>query len=216
MCACYWRGSVRQEFRVGCGLCGTSSAPNCRFISLDCILRCICNTQATSLALTQFPELNATCNPEASEVIHRASHNLGIAMDTPRGLIVPNVKNCQNLSIFDIAAELKRLMALAADGKLGDADLQAGTFSLSNIGAIGGTYASPVIMPPQVAIGALGKMQRVPVFVDGTSDAVTAGYVMNVSWSADHRVVDGATMARFSNLWKQYLEDPISMVADMH
>lgn len=172
--------------------------------------------KATSLALRQFPELNATVDAEATEIIQRGSHNIGIAMDTPRGLIVPNVKNVQDKSLFDVAADMQRLMALAAEGKLGEADLADGTFSLSNIGAIGGTYAAPVLMRPQVAIGALGKMQRVPVFGSSSGDDVVAAHVMNVSWSADHRVVDGATMARFSNLWKAYLEDPLTMVADMH
>jgi 2-oxoisovalerate dehydrogenase E2 component (dihydrolipoyl transacylase) len=81
---------------------------------------------------------------------------------------------------------------------------------LSNIGAIGGTYASPVIFWPQVAIGALGKMQKVPRY---KGDVVVPTHIMQVSWAADHRVVDGATMARFSNDWKRYLEQPYSMLA---
>ena len=80
---------------------------------------------------------------------------------------------------------------------------------MSNIGAIGGTYASPVIFAPQVAIGALGKMQKLPRY---EGDTVVPMHIMQVSWAADHRVVDGATMARFSNLWKRYLETPLSML----
>jgi 2-oxoisovalerate dehydrogenase E2 component (dihydrolipoyl transacylase) len=169
--------------------------------------------KSVSLALGHFPELNASVDPECTEVTVRGSHNIGIAMDTPRGLIVPNIKNVQMLSVFDVASELTRLMGLAREGKLGEEDLSGGTFSLSNIGAIGGTYASPVLMMPQIAIGALGKVQRLPRFDEEGN--VVAQHFMNVSWAADHRVVDGATMARFSNQWKMYLEEPLAMVADM-
>ena len=134
-------------------------------------------------------------------------------MDTSYGLIVPNIKNVESLSIVDIAEELSRIFDLAQRGKLGGSDLKDGTFTLSNIGSIGGTYASPVIMPPEVAIGALGKTRPLPRF-DRDGNVVRAD-IMNVSWSADHRVIDGATMARFSNLWKKYLEDPSAMVFHM-
>lgn len=88
-----------------------------------------------------------------------------------------------------------------------------GTFTLSNIGAIGGTYAKPVLMVPQVAIGALGKMQTLPRFDEDGN--VYAARLMNVSWAADHRVVDGATMARFSNLMKEYVECPTAMLSEL-
>lgn len=181
--------------------------------------------KATSLALNQYPDLNAHIAADASEVTIRGSHNIGVAMDTPRGLIVPNIKDCQARSILEIAQELNRLQGLASQGKLSEDDLAGGTFTLSNIGAIGGTYASPVLFVPQIAIGAIGKMQRVPRFglvtVDGPNgtpvqeEQVVAKHIMRVSWAADHRVVDGATMARFSNQWKAYLEEPMSMVADL-
>ena len=98
-------------------------------------------------------------------------------------------------------------------GKLPSSDLTGGTFSLSNIGSIGGTYAKPVIMPPQVAIGALGKIQKLPRF--DSNDNVIKAHIMNISWSADHRVVDGATMARFSNIMKNYVENPSSMILSL-
>merc|ERR1719394_1654434 len=103
--------------------------------------------------------------------------------------------------------------ALGLAGKLGGAELNGGTFALSNIGSIGGTYAKPVILPPQVAIGALGKVQTLPRF-DAAGQVVKAE-VINVSWSADHRVLDGATVARFSNLMKDYIEHPAKMVLDL-
>uniref|UniRef100_A0A8C7XF31 Dihydrolipoamide acetyltransferase component of pyruvate dehydrogenase complex n=1 Tax=Oryzias sinensis TaxID=183150 RepID=A0A8C7XF31_9TELE len=143
----------------------------------------------------------------------QASHNIGLAMDTSQGLLVPNVKNVQLLSVFEIAQELNRLQALGTAGQLGTAHLSGGTFTLSNIGSIGGTYAKPVILPPEVAIGALGKIQVLPRF--GAGNQVVRAHIMNVSWSADHRVIDGATMCRFSNLWREYLENPAAMVLDL-
>lgn len=170
--------------------------------------------KAVSLALKQYPDLNAAVNSDETEVTIKGAHNIGVAIDSPRGLIVPNIKGVQNLSIFEVAAELNRLIDAAQAGKVSPEDLKGGTFTLSNIGAIGGTYASPIINLPSVAIAALGKTQRVPRFA-GDSDEVVPAHIMNVSWAADHRVVDGANMARFSNQWKAYLEDPMAMLTDM-
>uniref|UniRef100_A0A673AYZ1 Dihydrolipoamide acetyltransferase component of pyruvate dehydrogenase complex n=1 Tax=Sphaeramia orbicularis TaxID=375764 RepID=A0A673AYZ1_9TELE len=169
--------------------------------------------KAASLGLLHFPILNASVDEGCQNITYKASHNVGVAMDTSQGLLVPNVKNVQLLSVFDIAQELNRLQTLGAAGQLGAADLSGGTFTLSNIGSIGGTYAKPVILPPEVAIGALGKIQVLPRF--DPSGQVVRAHIMAVSWSADHRIIDGATMCRFSNLWKDYLENPARMVLDL-
>ncbi|XP_040895540.1 lipoamide acyltransferase component of branched-chain alpha-keto acid dehydrogenase complex, mitochondrial isoform X2 [Toxotes jaculatrix] len=169
--------------------------------------------KAASLSLLHFPILNASVDEACQNITYKASHNIGLAMDTSQGLLVPNVKNVQLLSVFEIAQELNRLQVLGSTGQLGTADLSGGTFTLSNIGSIGGTYAKPVILPPEVAIGALGKIQVLPRF-DGGGQVVPA-HIMKVSWSADHRIIDGATMCRFSNLWREYLENPASMVLDL-
>ena len=181
--------------------------------------------KAASLALQQFPALNATVNADVTEVIQHANHNIGVAMDTPTGLVVPVLRAVQNKSIFEIAQELSSLQERAVNGKLTEKDFQGGTFSLSNIGSIGGTYATPVLVVPQVAIGAIGRMQVLPRFVSKDGKAATAddvangeasavpATIMNVSWSADHRVVDGATVARFSNVWKNFLEQPSTMLS---
>jgi len=169
--------------------------------------------KACSMALMHFPVLNSSYNVEAGTITYKASHNIGLAMDTPMGLLVPNIKSVQQLSVFDIALELSRLHHLGLAGKLSTQDLSGGTFSLSNIGSIGGTYAKPVILPPEVAIGALGKIYTVPRY--SNKGEILPTPVMNVSWSADHRCIDGATMARFSNMWKEYLESPGSMLLDM-
>jgi len=169
--------------------------------------------KAASLALSKFPILNSSLCNDQTEIMYHIDHNIGIAMDTPRGLLVPSIKQCQNKSIFEIAQELTALQQLGAADKLGEEHLKGTTFTLSNIGSIGGTYMSPVITSPQVAIGALGKIQKLPKFDENSQ--VFAVHVMKVSWSGDHRVIDGATMSRFSNVWKQYLENPLLFVGDL-
>ena len=169
--------------------------------------------KAASMALAEFPALNSFVSADETTQTIKSDHNIGLAMDTPRGLLVPIVKNCEQRSVFDIAYEINRLQAMGSQNKLGGEELTGGTFTLSNIGSIGGTYASPVILAPQVAIGALGKIRRVPRF--DAEDNVYAANMMSVSWSADHRVIDGATMARFSNLWKDYLENPEKMLVHL-
>ncbi|XP_055962514.1 lipoamide acyltransferase component of branched-chain alpha-keto acid dehydrogenase complex, mitochondrial isoform X1 [Sorex fumeus] len=169
--------------------------------------------KAASLGLLQFPILNASVDENCQNITYKASHNIGIAMDTEQGLIVPNVKNVQACSVFEIASELNRLQQLGSSGQLGTTELTGGTFTLSNIGSIGGTYAKPVILPPEVAIGAIGSIQTLPRF--NQKGEVFKAQVLNVSWSADHRIIDGATMSRFSNLWKSYLENPALMLLDM-
>jgi len=169
--------------------------------------------KAASMALSQFPVLNASVDEACENITFKASHNIGFAMDTTNGLIVPNIKNVQSLSVVDVALHLNRLIDLGNKGSLGTQDLTGGTFTLSNIGSIGGTYAKPVIMSPEVAIGAIGRVQVLPRF--DTNGSVVKAHIMQVSWSADHRIIDGATMARFSNVWKTYLENPTLMILDM-
>ncbi|XP_039204424.1 lipoamide acyltransferase component of branched-chain alpha-keto acid dehydrogenase complex, mitochondrial [Crotalus tigris] len=169
--------------------------------------------KAASLSLLHYPILNASVDEDCQNITYKASHNIGIAMDTGLGLLVPNVKNVQACSVFEVASELNRLQKLGSANQLGTKDLTGGTFTLSNIGTIGGTYAKPMILPPEVAIGALGKIQALPRF--NNKGEVFKVQIMNVSWSADHRIIDGATMSRFSNLWKSYLENPASMLMDL-
>lgn len=169
--------------------------------------------KALSLAIKQFPIMNSQVNTDCTELTYRAEHNIGIAVDSKVGLLVPNVKGCQQLSIVEIAQQLTRLTDAARDGRVSPADLKGGTITISNIGAIGGTVATPIINKPEVAIVALGKVQTLPRFND--KGEVEARQLMQVSWSGDHRVIDGGTIARFTNLWKQYLEQPDSMLLAM-
>ncbi|XP_052121484.1 lipoamide acyltransferase component of branched-chain alpha-keto acid dehydrogenase complex, mitochondrial isoform X1 [Frankliniella occidentalis] len=166
--------------------------------------------KAISLALYHFPILNASVNSECTEVIYKSRHNIGFAMDTSNGLVVPNIKDVQSLRLLDIASETNRLIEAGKTGTLLPKDVTGGTFSLSNIGSIGGTYMKPVLLIPEVAIGALGKIQRLPRY--GKSGAIEESHIMCVSWAADHRVIDGATVARFSNMFKELIENPIELV----
>lgn len=173
--------------------------------------------KAVSLALNQYPILNARVEVDSTtsrpSLYHRSHHNIGIAMDTPSGLIVPVIKNVSSLSILQIAAELSRLQSLASTGKLSTQDLSGGTITVSNIGNIGGTYLAPVIVEKQVAILGMGKIKTVPAFDE--NDNVVKKQVCNFSWSADHRVVDGATMARAAEVVRGFVEKPETMVMQL-
>ncbi len=166
--------------------------------------------KALSLALHEFPLVNSRLNKEETELHYLRSHNIGMAVDSKIGLLVPNIKNVQTLSLFEVAKECDRIVAAAREGKLSNADLSNGTISISNIGAIGGMTATPVINKPEVAIVALGKTQTLPRFDD--KGEVFAQNIMMLNWSGDHRVIDGATMVRFNNLWMSYLQSPQRML----
>lgn len=169
--------------------------------------------KALSMALNSFPIINSQVNNDCTELTYKSDHNIGVAVDSKIGLIVPNIKRVQDLSLFEIAKELNRLIELARDGKLSATDLKGGTISMSNIGVLGGTTAMAVINKPEAAIVAIGKMQRLPRFDD--NDNVIAANIMHVSWSGDHRIIDGATMVKFNNLWMSYLQNPLVMLTEL-
>ncbi|KAK3311283.1 2-oxoacid dehydrogenases acyltransferase-domain-containing protein [Chaetomium strumarium] len=181
--------------------------------------------KAVSMALYKYPILNARVDVENANsgngngngkpmLVLRSQHNIGVAMDTPLGLLVPVIKNVGSLNVLGIAAELGRLQGLAVAGKLSPQDMSGGTITVSNIGNIGGTYLSPVVVEREVAILGIGRMRTVPAFstVPGEEDRVVRRQVCNFSWSADHRVVDGATMARAAEVVRAIVEEPDVMV----
>lgn len=184
--------------------------------------------KAVSMALYKYPILNARVDVEGTDsngngsgkpsLVLRSQHNIGVAMDTPQGLLVPVVKNVGSLNILSIAAELARLQTLAVAGKLSPQDMTGGTITVSNIGSIGGTYLSPVVVEREVAILGIGRMRTVPAFstVPGEEDKVVKKQVCNFSWCADHRVVDGATMARAAGVVRAIVEEPDVMIMHLH
>lgn len=166
--------------------------------------------KAASRALEKVPQLNSWLDEENQALRVQKSHNIGIAMDTSEGLIVPNIKDVQNLNIIEITKELNRLQKFGKKSSIPLNDLSNTTFTLSNIGVVGGTYTKPVILPPQIVIGAFGKIQKLPRFDDKQN--IVATNIISISWAADHRVVDGVTMAKYSNFWKYYIENPIFLL----
>ena len=169
--------------------------------------------KALSLAMNQFPIINSRANKEFTELTYLTNHNIGMAVDGKTGLLVPNIKNVQQLGLLDVAAEVNRLSKAARSGVINPADLAGGTVTISNIGAIGGTAAAPIINKPEVAIVALGRIQQLPRF-DRNNNVISRS-IMTVSWSGDHRVINGATIARFNKLWMQYLEQPQRLLLAM-
>ena len=161
----------------------------------------------------EHPILNSSVSGDETSLTMHKDHNIGIAMDTPRGLLVPNIKGVQGMSLFEIGAALSELQAKGAANKLGAEELTGGTITVSNMGSLGGTVLSPVITSPQVAIVALGRIQNLPRY--GPSGEVVPSKVMNASWAGDHRVIDGATMARFVNTWRRFLENPTLMLGHL-
>jgi 2-oxoisovalerate dehydrogenase E2 component (dihydrolipoyl transacylase) len=172
--------------------------------------------KALSQALKKHPLMNAALitdeegSVKSANLVYRQEHNIALAMDTPNGLIVPNVKHVQSKSILEIALELQRLKELGKKNALGPSDLKGGTITLSNIGSIGGNWMHPVLVQGQLVIGAIGQVQPLPRYTanEKGEEILKKRHVLSVSFNADHRVVDGASMARFVQTWKEYLEHP--------
>jgi 2-oxoisovalerate dehydrogenase E2 component (dihydrolipoyl transacylase) len=170
--------------------------------------------KAISLAMLEHPTINAQVhNEERFELQLKKDHDIGIAVDTPRGLVVPVLRAVQTKSLVELQIELDHVKILASESQLRADHVQNPTFTLSNIGSMGsGTYMQPVLVPPQLVMGALGRIQTLPRF-NVSDDHVYKAHVMNVSYAADHRFLDGATLARFHAVVKRYVENPVLMLA---
>ncbi len=149
--------------------------------------------KASVSALKKFPEFNASLDGE--QLILKQYYHIGFAADTPNGLMVPVIKDADKKGLFEIAAEMNDLAKKARDGKLGPADMQGGTFSISSLGGIGGTSFTPIINAPEVAILGVSRSAMKPVW-DGVAFVPRLVLPLSLSW--DHRVVDGASAARFN------------------
>jgi pyruvate dehydrogenase E2 component (dihydrolipoamide acetyltransferase) len=161
--------------------------------------------KAVIAGLMEHPYLNATLDDENEEIILKKYFNIGVATDTPEGLMVPVVKNAKDKSILQIAQELTQLVEKARNRTIDLADLKGGTFTISNYGALGGIYATPIINYPEVAILGVGKIREMPVVRNGK---LVVRKILSLALSFDHRVVDGAEGARFLNTVIARLEDP--------
>lgn len=166
--------------------------------------------KAMALAVAEEPIVNAQLNAAGDELHYYPQCNIGMAVDGRAGLMVPNIKNVECLTLLEIAREVGRLTTSARDGRVDQADLNGGTISISNIGALGGTYAAPIINAPEAAIVAIGKTQWLPRFDE--QGVVQRQAIMTITWAGDHRFIDGGTIARFCNAWKGFLEAPETML----
>ena len=161
--------------------------------------------KAVAATLKKHPEFNGRVDDERGEILLYDSINISIAVDTPEGLKVPVIKNVERKSILEIAREVKELAEKARNNTLKLEDIRDGTFSVSNIGSIGGVFAYPVINYPEIAIIALPRPRKVPFFV---GDETKPRYIATIVITFDHRAVDGAHAARFLNDLKALIENP--------
>lgn len=155
--------------------------------------------------LKKFPKLNSTLDEATQEIILKQYYNIGIAVATPDGLIVPVIQDAEHKSILDLAEELRDLGERARNNKLALTDLQGGTFTLTSIGSIGGIFSAPIINHPEVAIMGIQKIEKRPVV---RNDQIVIREMTYLSLSGDHRVVDGAEVALFMKEVIEWLEHP--------
>ena len=167
--------------------------------------------KAVIRSLKSSPRINASLDEETEDIVIKKDYNIGIATDTEQGLIVPVIKKAQDKNIKEIAKEIEKLSIEAKSGKLGLEDTQGGTFTITNIGAIGGISSIPIVNYPEVAILAINKIMKKVVHWEGNIVARDRVYL---SLSFDHRVLDGADVARFLNSIRKCLEDPESLMKD--
>jgi len=160
--------------------------------------------KACVTALKQFPQFNSSLDKSGENLIVKKYYHIGVAVDTPGGLVVPVVRDADRKGVFDIAHELGDISKLARDGKLKPGDLQGGTFSISSLGGIGGTAFTPIINAPEVAILGVSRSTTRPVW---TGKEFAPRLMLPLSLSYDHRVIDGATAARFSAFLVSVLSD---------
>ena len=156
-------------------------------------------------ALKIFPQFNASIDMEQEEIVYKQFINIGVAVDTDRGLLVPVIRDVDKKNIVELAAELTQLSKKARDKKLQPADMEGGTFTITNLGGIGGTGFSPIVNHPEVAILGLSRSSIEPVWMN---EKFEPRQVLPVSLSYDHRLIDGADAARFLRWIAEAFEQP--------
>jgi pyruvate dehydrogenase E2 component (dihydrolipoamide acetyltransferase) len=173
--------------------------PDVKLTTLSFVLR------AVGLSLLDHPTLNASIDDEREEIIYKQYVNVGVAVDTPRGLVVPVLRGADRLSIQQIAKELGVLSQKARKAAFTLEEIRGGTFTVSNMGAVGGTYSTPIINHPEVAILLVGRGRWM---LTSRDEKIENRFMLPLSLSYDHRIVDGATAARFLNEVINYLQNP--------
>lgn len=168
--------------------------------------------KAMVATIREFPMFNASIDDAAGEIVYKKYFNIGFAADTPTGLVVPVIKNVDQKTILEISKEIIELSKRARDGKLKPDEMKGACITVTNIGSIGGTYATPVINHPEVAILGMYKIDEKPVIKDGQLKAIK---VMNYTMTADHRLIDGALAARFLASFIGRIENPGKLLVEM-
>jgi pyruvate dehydrogenase E2 component (dihydrolipoamide acetyltransferase) len=167
--------------------------------------------KAIIAALKEYPVLNTELDEENGEILYKHYYNIGIAVATDAGLMVPVVKDADDKGMLQISSEVNELAAKARDRKVSPDEMQGGTFTITNFGAFGGEYATPIINYPETAILGLGAIKERPVVEDGE---VVAKHTLPLSLTIDHRVIDGAEAAQFCNTVMEYLENPTLLLLE--
>ncbi|WP_020468859.1 dihydrolipoamide acetyltransferase family protein [Zavarzinella formosa] len=166
--------------------------------------------KAVTLGLKEVPFVNASLDDDAEEIVLHDRYNVGIAVATPTGLVVPVIHDADKKDVFAIAKEIEKLSTDAKNGKIRLEDLKGGTFTVTSIGNIGGLISTPIINHPEVGIIGIGKVVKRPVYDE--HDQLRPSEIMYLSFSFDHRVVDGSVGATFGNVVKRHLENPATML----
>ncbi|MEE4310860.1 MAG: dihydrolipoamide acetyltransferase family protein [candidate division KSB1 bacterium] len=169
-------------------------------------------SKAVVSALREFPEVNSSLDEESGDLVYKQYYHLGIATDTENGLMVPVVKDADKKTIMQIAEEIQNLAERAKSREIDLEELRGGTFSITNIGSIGGIHATPIIQHPQVAILGVMRAKKRPVVRE---DQIVIRSIMPLVISFDHRILDGAVTGRFMNHIIKLLEDPMRMLVEV-
>jgi len=168
--------------------------------------------KALIATIRDFPMFNASIDDVASEIVYKKYFNIGFAADTPNGLMVPVVKNADQKTLLQISHEIQELAVKARDGKLSLEEMKGATITITNIGSVGGVYATPIINHPEVAILGMYKIQDKPLWVKDKFERVQ---VMNFTITCDHRLIDGAVAANFMKAFAGRIENPSQLMLDM-
>lgn len=168
--------------------------------------------KALIATIREFPKFNSSIDDEAKEIVSKHYFNVGFAADTPNGLLVPVIKDADHKTLFQLSSEIVDLATRARDGKLKLEEMKGATFTVTNIGSVGGSYATPIINHPEVAIFGMYKIQEKPFIVDGELEV---GSFMNFTVTCDHRLIDGAEAARFLAAFMKRIENPGMLMMDM-
>ncbi|KOP82351.1 dihydrolipoamide acetyltransferase family protein [Cytobacillus solani] len=170
--------------------------------------------KALSICLKEYPIFNAVLDEENEVIQLLHEHHIGVAVDMEEGLMVPVIQNVEKKSIRAIQLEMKQLKEKALENKLAIKDISGGTFTISNVGPLGGSFgATPIIQHPEVALVSFHKTKKMPVVTD--EDQIVIRSIMNLSMSFDHRVADGATAVRFTNRFAALIQEPKMLLLEM-